>query len=69
MIRDVVTRGFGNGTFSPGVNALPVRGYSISALAAATHFSLASMRTDYTLRRIPQMETSDEKTDFSLGDH
>ena len=28
-IRDVVTMGFGNGTFSPGVNKLPTFGYSI----------------------------------------
>lgn len=29
-IRDIIIRGFGNGTFSPGVNKLPTRGYSIS---------------------------------------
>jgi len=27
-IRDVVTRGFGNGTYSPGVTKVPTRGYS-----------------------------------------
>ena len=32
-IRDVVTGGFGNGAFSPGVNKLPTRGYSIGAVA------------------------------------
>ena len=30
-IRDVITRGFGNGTYDPGVNKLPTRGYSISS--------------------------------------
>ena len=39
-IRDIVTRGFGNGTFSPGVNRLPVRGYSIEEEAVATPFDI-----------------------------
>ena len=30
-IRDVITRGFGNGTFDPVVNKLPTRGYSIGS--------------------------------------
>ncbi len=30
-IRDIITLGFGNGTFSPGVNKLPTLGYSIGA--------------------------------------
>lgn len=29
-IRNVVTRGFGNGTFSPGVSFVATRGYSIA---------------------------------------
>lgn len=29
-IRDVVTMGYGNGTFSPGVSKIPTLGYSIS---------------------------------------
>ena len=33
-IRDIVTRGYGNGTYDPGVNKLPVRGYTIGAGAA-----------------------------------
>ena len=28
-IRDIVTRGYGNGTYDPGVNDIPTRGYSI----------------------------------------
>lgn len=28
-IREIVTRGFGNGTYSPGVNKIPTRGYNI----------------------------------------
>ncbi len=37
-IRDIVTRGFGNETYDPGVNDLPVRGFSIGAAAATvTH--------------------------------
>jgi hypothetical protein len=32
-IRDIVSRGFGNGTYSPGVNKLPTRGYAIGAAA------------------------------------
>lgn len=32
-IRAIVTRGFGNETFSPGVSKLPTRGYSIGAVA------------------------------------
>ena len=28
-IRDVVTAGFGNGTYDPGVSKLPTRGYTI----------------------------------------
>ncbi len=35
-IRDIVTRGFGNGTYDPGVNKLPTRGYSIGAVVADT---------------------------------
>ena len=31
-IRDVITRGFGNGTYDPGVNDLPTRGYTISTV-------------------------------------
>lgn len=30
-IRDVVTRGYGNGTYDPGVNDIPTRGYTIGA--------------------------------------
>ena len=30
-IRSVVTRGFGNGTFSPGVTLVTTRGYGIGA--------------------------------------
>ena len=33
-IRDIVTLGFGNGTFSPGVNDIPTLGYSIGAAVA-----------------------------------
>ncbi len=33
-IRDIVTIGFGNGTFSPGVNKIPTLGYSIGAAVA-----------------------------------
>lgn len=29
-IRDIVLRGYGNGTFSPGVGKVPTRGYSIA---------------------------------------
>ena len=37
-IRDVVTMGFGNGTFSPGVVKLPTIGYSIGpSLATPIH--------------------------------
>lgn len=32
-IRNVVTRGYGNGTYSPGVAFVPMRGYSSSAVA------------------------------------
>lgn len=32
-IRDVVTRGYGNGTYSPGVNDVPVRGYAVNSTA------------------------------------
>ena len=32
-IRDVVTMGYGNGTYDPGVNKLPTLGYSIAAVA------------------------------------
>lgn len=35
-IRDIITRGYGNGTFSPGVNKLPTRGYSIGAAIVIT---------------------------------
>lgn len=33
-IRDIVTMGYGNGTFSPGVNKIPTLGYSIGAALA-----------------------------------
>jgi len=29
-IRDVITMGYGNGTFSPGVNKIPTLGYAIA---------------------------------------
>jgi hypothetical protein len=32
-IRDIVTRGFSNGTFNPGVTKIPTRGYAIGAAA------------------------------------
>ncbi len=32
-IRDIVLDGYGNGTYSPGVNKLPTDGYSIGAAA------------------------------------
>ena len=37
-IRSIVTRGFGNGTYSPGVALLPTRGYSIGS-GAVTPFA------------------------------
>lgn len=33
-IRDIVTRGYGNGTYSPGVNKLPTLGYAIGEAVA-----------------------------------
>jgi len=33
-IRDIFLLGFGNGTFSPGVNKLPTLGYAIAAAVA-----------------------------------
>ena len=46
-IRDIVMRGYGNGTFNPGVTKLPTRGYSIGTVAAVvpTAFWLLSART------------------------
>lgn len=58
-IRDVVTRGFGNGTYDPGVNALPVRGFTIlevnlhdfvrleDAAVATAYMDQGSMVTGY----------------------
>ena len=33
-IRDIVTRGFGNGTYDPTVNDVPTRGYTIGEVVA-----------------------------------
>lgn len=54
-IRDVVTRGFGNGTYDPGVNKIPTRGYSISAIGlggpytvdAADYYNAGSVESDF----------------------
>ena len=35
-IRDIIVRGFGNGTYDPGVSKLPTRGYSISSVVIIT---------------------------------
>ena len=37
-IPSVITRGYGNGTFDPGVNKLPTLGYSISLVVVADLF-------------------------------
>jgi hypothetical protein len=61
-IRDVVTRGFGNGTFNPGVNKLPTRGYSISSVV---EFGITSETTLVIARgsaksRLTVMQAQDE---------
>lgn len=35
-IRDVVTMGYGNGTYDPGVNKLPTLGYAIGEVVLST---------------------------------
>jgi hypothetical protein len=31
-VRDIVTRGFGNGTYDPGVSKVPTRGYGAASI-------------------------------------
>jgi len=55
-IRDIVSRGFGNGTYDPGVNDLPVRGFTIgpslipdAPTAPGLQYTLKGKRLHYTL--------------------
>ncbi len=52
-IRDIVTAGFGNGTYDPGVNKLPTRGYSTASATppdkVTEGFILRDNRSHYTL--------------------
>lgn len=43
-IRDVVTRGFGNGVYNPGVTKLPTRGYSITVEGSAKALTVESLQ-------------------------
>ena len=47
-IRDVVTRGYGNGTYNPGVNDVPTRGFTIGVVAVivVTTASIRGVQSD-----------------------
>jgi hypothetical protein len=49
-IRNIVTRGFANGTFQPGVNTLPTRGYSLAAIPSpdAATWEIEALQTFFS---------------------
>lgn len=60
-IRNVVTRGYGNGTFSPGVSRVTTRGYSVGEAIAIVITGLLEYTVPFGL--------ADHTVPFGLSDH
>ena len=74
-ISDIISFGFGNGTFDPGVNKLPTLGYSIGAITTfagvACFTSEAIVKPSFSAEAIVQPSFSAEamvKPSFSAED-